>query len=747
MEIRWLEPDGTLDVRRGDVVVAIPVYGGHEHFVACLHSVLKHTPPEVRVLICDDASPDRRSEEFVRRLGQQGVDAHQLFYLRQPHNVGFPANMNGAFACSAPADVVIVNSDCVVAEGWLGGLTEAAYADSTVATATAVTNHGSLVSVPLRGVPAPLPQDWNVDQAAAAIREKSLRLRPRLPTAVGHCLFIRRTALELVGDFDLAFSPGYGEEVDFSQRCIQSGLCHVLADDVFVLHSGSGSFSRNGKRSAIQESHEEMLAARYPYYHEAVYACDEDISSPLARSLGAARRALKGLSVMVDARILSGATTGTQLHVVELIGALARTGDVNLSVLVPDRPSVYAQAALRSMDNVTAITRAEAESGRFGHADVIHRPYQVNNEDDIALLARLAERVVVTNQDLIGYHNPSYFRNFDAWQGYRRITRAAFSIADRVLFFSAHARDQALDEDLLDRSRASVIHIGVDHVLSAACPDPVPPRGCEGLPVGAEAILCIGTDFHHKNRVFALRVLEQLQLRHDWSGYLLFAGPTVTEGSSRSQEVQALATRPRVAKATIELAAVSEAEKAWLYNRSRVTLYPTVHEGFGLVPFESAEHGVPCLWAAGTSLSELLPDEFAGILAWDAAETADRALALLRDQRVRDDNLGAIREAARKLTWDRAASELAALYTDVCDNAATPGSRLGRWETAVLGSLSEDAMRLVGPDGALPDELERPLLALATHPSIGAPMFGAIKLGYRAGFSLRRRARPQKPSR
>ncbi len=45
-------------------------------------------------------------------------------------------------------------------------------------------------------------------------------------------------------------------------------------------------------------------------------------------------------------------------------------------------------------------------------------------------------------------------------------------------------------------------------------------------------------------------------------------------------------------------------------------------------------------------------------------------------------------------------------------------------------------MRLIGPDGALPADVERPLLALATHPQIGAPMFRAMKFGYRASYAF-----------
>ncbi|MGO9898404.1 MAG: glycosyltransferase [Solirubrobacteraceae bacterium] len=740
MSVESVDPGAVIGAHRGEVVVCIPVYGAHEFFVGCLGSVLAHTPTDVRILVADDASPDNRSIDFVRRLDEPGSSEHQILYLRREVNVGFPANVNGAFAVCAPADVVILNSDCVVAEGWLEGMREAAYSDSTIATVTALTNHGSLVSVSARGIPAGLPRNWNVDRTAAAVRASSLRLRPRLPTSIGHCIFVRRSALELVGDFDLTFSPGYGEEVDFSQRCLERGLCHVVADDVFVLHHGSGSFSKNGNRGAIQDEHERIVALRYPYYHRAVRACEQDISGPLGRALGCARRALTGMSVMIDARCLAGPTTGTQLHIVELIGALARSGRVRVTAIVPEQPSHYATAALGSLDDLTLLTRAQAESVSGTRADIIHRPFQVIDEDDLEMLARLSDRVVVTNQDLIGYHNPAYFRDFNAWEGYRSTTRSALSASDRVLFFSAHARDQALAEDLIEPSRASVVPIGVDHRFSEPAPLGVISPGWHAeLPDGAEAILCIGTDFHHKNRVFALRVLEQLQEHHNWAGYLLLVGPRVARGSSAPREAEILAMHPHLAESVRAFPAVTELEKSWLYDRCRLVLYPTVHEGFGLVPFEAGDHGVPCLWAAGTSLSELLSDAAAEIVPWNAGQTADRAIALMRDDEARTRNLAAIRDAARDLTWDKTASKLIDVYTDTCNEPSAPNSRLRRERPLQPGARSEWATRLVGPNGALPEDLERPLLAVATHPALSVPMFGALRVGYRAGNAWRRR--------
>jgi glycosyltransferase involved in cell wall biosynthesis len=738
VDVRWIQPDATLGAERGQVVVCIPVYGAHELFVSCLQSVLAHTADDVPILICDDASPDARSEEFVRKLEGGSDSAHRLIYLRRERNVGFPANMNGVFAITAPADVVVLNSDCAVAAGWLEGLREAAHADSRVATATALSNHGSVVSVPKRKPIPRLPQDWGLDDAAAAVAAGSLRIRPWLPTAIGHCMYIKRSALELVGDFDLAFSPGYGEEVDFSQRCRRSGLSHVLADDVLVLHHGGASFMKNGKRSPIQDEHERLLAIRYPYYHDEIRALEADVTGPLARAMSAARRALSGTSVVIDARILAGPMTGTQLQVLEIVAALARTGKLTLTVLVPEDVSDYAARALDAMRGVRLLTRRQAAAGELEPADVVHRPYQISIAEDVTFLARLGERLIVTNQDLIGYHNPSYFASSGAWHTYRRLTRGALAVADHVVFVSEHGRDEALAEDLVDPSRASAIHNGVDHSFTAGAQALMPPRGAASLEDGAEMILCLGTDFRHKNRVFALRVLEQLQLRHQWGGYLVLAGPSVVHGSSMADEAEMVALRPTLAKRVIDVAAVSEAEKAWLFERASVVLYPTVHEGFGLVPFEAADHGVPCMWAPGTSLAEILAPSAASIVAWDPAATADRALELIRDDGARERNIEAIRGAGAELTWDRAAAQLLDVYGATCDAPATPASSLERRHGILTGPVSEDGMRLLGPGGALPTEVERPLLALATHPQIGKPMFSAIKLGYRASFRLRR---------
>ena len=732
MQAGWIHLEAGIGAPRGSVVVCIRLRGPRELFADCLRSVLAHTASDIPIVVCDDDSRDPR--ELMG--GLESESTRDVFYLPQEGELGSSADISSALAFAAPADVVLLSSDCVVAKGWLEGMRRAAYVDSTVATSTPLTSDGKRIWPLGTGDPGGLA-DWRFDDAAAAIRSRSLRLRPRLPTAVGHCVYVRRTALDLVGDFDPGCGSGKGEEVCFSQQCIRAGLSHVLADDVLVLHKGPAGFAGSEQPDVVDEERERMLAARYPYYRAWIRSLQDDVG-PLTRSLSCARRALTGLSVVIDARILSRPTTGTEVQVLEVIAALARTEKAQLTVVLPDNVADYGARILESLPGVALVHHSEALARTRGSADVVHRPYQINNPGDLTFLASLGERLIVTNQDLISYHNPSYFKDAGSWDGYRRLTRLALAFADHVVFVSAHARDDALGEDLVEPNRATVVRNGVDHPLADAHESAVPPPGAVELPEGAEAILCIGTDFRHKNRVFALRMLEQLQRRHDWAGYLLFAGPTVPLGSSGSEEAELLARHPRLGESLIDFGAVSEGEKTWLLGRVGLVVYPTIHEGFGLVPFEAAHHRVPCIWAAGTSLREVLPDGVGEIVAWDPMRSADRALKLLRDERARQHQIQAVRRAGSELTWDATAARLLELYDSVCDAAASPVSALGRLESMVHGALSDDAMQLVGPGGALPADVDRPLLALAMHPQLGPTVFGALKLGYRAAYKLRR---------
>jgi glycosyltransferase involved in cell wall biosynthesis/GT2 family glycosyltransferase len=727
--------------------VCIPVYGAYELFAQCLRSVLDTTPSDVRVLVADDASDDPAIERLVDEVNGVRADRPTVWYRRQPQNVGFVHNVNDALRFASPADVIVLNSDCVVSAGWYEGLRRAAHSDTRVATASPLTNHGTIVSIPERNRQLPsLPQDWSVDEAAFAVRHASPGLHPTLPSAIGHCMYLRRSALELVGDFDEAFSPGYEEEVDFSQRCTAHGLAHVLADDVFVLHYGGGTFEASQKATALREEHHRMIVARYPYFDRWTSEVEHSSETPFARSIAAGCRALKGMAVTVDGRILTRFMTGTQLHALEIIAAIHDAEPLPIRVIVPPDLGAYAADVLADLEHVRLISEEQARAEP--PTDVVHRPYQVSSFADLSLLLGAGERLVITQQDLIGFHNPGYHKSFDEWHDHRSLTGTALAAADRVAFFSHHARREAVREGLVEPARAKVVLLGTDHRLASLRPERHAPRGAERVQ-GRPFLLCLGTDFKHKNRVFAIRLMEALRARHDWDGCLVLAGPHVAAGSSAGEEAEELARKPWLEEHVFDLAAVEEAGKLWLMDRAAALVYPSTYEGFGLVPFEAAEFGVPCLFAPEAALGELFPPSAALLVPWNAEASADRCAPLLTDPALRREHVAALRAAAAPLTWARTARDLLAVYREAIATPAS-GSRHLASEVVELRpkmrEMREEAgydpysIALVGKDGALPENMRRPLLAIANRRLLRALIFPLLRGLYGAMRLVLRRS-------
>jgi glycosyltransferase involved in cell wall biosynthesis len=677
-----------IGAERGAAVVCIPVGGADERLERTLRSVLAHTDATVGLVVYDNAGASEAAGDLVKSCRQD--PAREVVYLSPD------AAFDTVTSRAAPADVVLVEPGCAVVAGWLTGLRRAAYSDAGVATATALTRDDIAPRI-----------DQPIDHAAATLYGRPSAVRPRLSAPRGPCVYVRRSALELLADLGPASVRDFPTDPAFGRWCVASGLWHVLADDV-------------------------LIDATRPFPPRT----PGDDGGPLERSLAGARRAMRGLSAIIDARILYGPVTGTQVHVLELIAGLARTEKVRLTAIVPDHPNQDALQRLESLGAVSVVTPEQASRASTPIVDVVHRPFQLTNAGDLTFLESLGDRLVLTQEDLIAFHNPEYFPSPEAWREFRILTRLAAARADRLVFSSGHTRDDAVAQELVDPSRASVVALGADHAVAGTNGPPgTRPAGTRDLGDGAPAILCLGTDYQHKNRVFALRLLERLRTRHGWDGVLVLAGSSVAHGSSRPRETRMIESHLPLVGHVLDLGPVSEAEKRWLFERSALVVYPSVLEGFGLVPFEAAAHGVPCLWAAGSSLGELLPSDAAGIVRWDEEQSAERALALIGDKDERSRNLSAIRAAASRLTWDTTAANLIGLYEATC--VAPPA--IGRTVGAAQAPIGEDAMRLVGPGGELPADVHRPLLALATHPRLATPVFAALRLGYRVSYELRRR--------
>jgi len=236
----------------GSPLVFVPVFGQLDLLRRALRALDAHTPNDIAFLVVDDCGRDRVSEEWLGEVLQPSR-VRQL--VINDENLGFVRSANGAFARRNGHDVVVVNSDVVVFAGWLGHLQGAA--GPGVASVTALSNNGSIATVAE-------PTAYATVESLSALAARADAAPPPpydIPVGVGHCLYLRSEALADVGGFDEAFSPGYGEEVDWSIRARRRGWRHLAAPGVVVWHDAGASF---GQRRMLRRRHELRLAVRYP---------------------------------------------------------------------------------------------------------------------------------------------------------------------------------------------------------------------------------------------------------------------------------------------------------------------------------------------------------------------------------------------------------------------------------------------------------------------------------------------------
>ena len=228
------------------VDIIIPVYNGYEDLQLCIPSVKKYTDlTKHRVILINDCSPDERIAPYLDSLAQENI-----VVLHNEKNLGFSANINKGMAQSSNRDVLLLNSDTIVTEGWLDKIRACAYRDPAIGTVTPLSNSATLCSVPVMCQDNPLPEGFTVDEYAALIERCSLKRYPRITVAVGFCMFIKRCVIDDIGNFDAeTFGRGYGEENDFCNRAEQAGYHHVMCDDTFVYHKGTASFDTEEKRA------------------------------------------------------------------------------------------------------------------------------------------------------------------------------------------------------------------------------------------------------------------------------------------------------------------------------------------------------------------------------------------------------------------------------------------------------------------------------------------------------------------
>lgn len=263
---------------KSTVDIIVCVHNALEDVQRCLGSVLRYARPTDSLLIVDDGSSEPTRDYLLHFAAE-----HDIKILRNEIAQGYTRAANRGLRESQAEYVVLLNSDTIVTEGWLDRLIACAESNERYGIVGPLSNTASWQSIPEiedRGDWAenPLPAGVSVQEMGELVARYSGRLYVPVPLLNGFCLCIKRAVLDDVGLFDEEnFGPGYGEEDDYVLRMRKQGWQPALADDVFVFHAQSRSYS-DARRRELGARAGEVLSRKHGarVIEESVEFCQHD---------------------------------------------------------------------------------------------------------------------------------------------------------------------------------------------------------------------------------------------------------------------------------------------------------------------------------------------------------------------------------------------------------------------------------------------------------------------------------------
>lgn len=244
----------------------------------CLESVTANTRMPYRLILVDDGS-----DEVTRDYVAAYADSQGALLIRNEKAKGYTFAANQGLRRSRGEYVVLLNSDTVVTPLWLDRMVACGESDERIGLVGPLSNAASWQSVPEVSVNGEwaensLPEGFKVADMGKLVAQYSARMHPRIPFLNGFCLMVKRSVIEQLGYFDEeTFGRGYGEENDYCMRARKAGRQLAIADDAYVYHAQSRSYSHERRKELSKHADAALLSKHgQELIWEGVAACQSD---------------------------------------------------------------------------------------------------------------------------------------------------------------------------------------------------------------------------------------------------------------------------------------------------------------------------------------------------------------------------------------------------------------------------------------------------------------------------------------
>jgi len=218
-------------------------------------------------------------------------------------------------------------------------------------------------------------------------------------------------------------------------------------------------------------------------------------------------------------------------------------------------------------------------------------------------------------------------------------------------------------------------HLHVDAEKVAVTPE-APRRGFRPLPleettetkrrlgVEDEFILFVGTIEPRKNLLTLVRAFDEVMRHTSLRPQLVIAG---REGWLM-EELYCFIENARIRERVLFTGYVNEDDLRALYSSCRVSVYPSLYEGFGLPPLEAMACGAPVITSNTGAIMETVGQAARLVAPTDAQALAGSIIELLEDETERRRLSSAGLKRAAQFTWEKTARLTLAVYREVIGN-------------------------------------------------------------------------------
>jgi glycosyltransferase involved in cell wall biosynthesis len=228
---------------------------------------------------------------------------------------------------------------------------------------------------------------------------------------------------------------------------------------------------------------------------------------------------------------------------------------------------------------------------------------------------------VVTVHDLTILRHPDLYPAFEGWY-WRRVQPRALGAATQLVAVSKTTAD---DLERLYGVPAGRVEVIYNSIAPAFSPGPADRAVLRRYGLECDFVLHVGSISRKKNLVTLARAFDRL-VRRGMPLKLALVGRVYQKGSD--EELGPLVDAAGLRERVVFTGPVTEEELVALYRAASAVAFPSLHEGFGLVPVEAMACGAPVVASTGGALGEVVGD--AALLLRDGRDDAELAEALGR---------------------------------------------------------------------------------------------------------------------